>query len=321
MTRDVSDQATLEVVNYFFKVHGISTDRCHEPTETCDQQAIRAHSIPSGTVLNRLSRDGHLVVPHMKLKFPPPTEISFTCVGKNNATTFSGLCAKHDNDLFCPIDNQLPDINNKIHLFLLAYRAVLREYHVVLQNAIRFQSTYQKRVEVGLSPGTEPCDFGMFAVGHLCNAYECYEYKRDFDRYYISRDWLQLKHHVLILQNQPPSIAVSSTFSLDDVDAPQLPRVTLSVFPADSDVVVIFSTTPRDAPFVCTYLQQLLTAESYLQKYLLSKLILQSCDNFVIDPQHYDSMSQERKDAICQFFTDTILKNAESHEDERLYLF
>ena len=315
------DKAKLETINHFFKVHGVSTDRCHEPTEKCEQKAIRAHSIPTGTVMNRLAHEGHVVMPQLKLKMPPPAEIQFERVGGNKATTFTGLCAQHDNDIFRPIDDTLPDLADDAHLFLLAYRAVLREYHVVLQNALRFQSTFQKRVEVGLSPGTEPCDFGVFATAHLCNASECYEYKRHFDLAYLANDWSQLEHHVVILKNQSPSIAVSSMFSLDDVDAPETPRVTLSIYPTESDVAVVFSATPGDAPFVAAYLHRLFTSESYYQKYLLSKLVLQSCDNFIIHPLYYDSMQGEQKKAICQFYIDTVLSNAEDYEDERLFLF
>jgi hypothetical protein len=54
---------------------------------------------------------------------------------------------------------------------------------------------------------------------------------------------------------------------------------------------------------------------------LLSKLILQSCDNFVMAPKYYNALTQDRKDAICRFYVDTILENADGHEDECLYLF
>ena len=66
---------------------------------------------------------------------------------------------------------------------------------------------------------------------------------------------------------------------------------------------------------------RVLESNSYFQKYLLSKLVLQSCDNFVIAPQYYDALSQDVKNAICRFYVDTILKNAENHDDKRLYLF
>ncbi len=110
-------------------------------------------------------------------------------------------------------------------------------------------------------------------------------------------------------------------FSLDDVDAPETPRATLSVFPAGSDVAVVFSATPNDWHFVRVYCHRIFTSESYFQKYLLSKLILQSCDNFVISPQYFDSLTPDAKVAIGSYFVDTIIKNAVNHEDCRLFLF
>ncbi len=260
-------------------------------------------------------------MPQMKLRIPPPAEIEFTRIGRNRASTFAGLCSRHDCEIFRPIDDRLPDLTDESHLFLLAYRAVLREYHVVLQSAIQLQSTYQKRVEVGLSPGAEPCDFGLLACNQLANAFECHEYKRRFDEAYLASDWSQVRHHVIILRDQSPSIAVSAMFSLDDVEAPETPRATLSIFPTGSDVAVVFSAIQADVPYVDARLQRLLTSESYYQKYLLSKLILQSCENFVIDPRYYDSLTPDRKDAICQFYVSTIFEKAEDHSDERLYLF
>jgi len=186
---------------------------------------------------------------------------------------------------------------------------------------LAFSVHISKRVEVGLSPGITPCRFGMFATAHLANAYECYEYKRQFDQYYLNTDWSQLQHHIIVLKDQMPSIAVSSMFSLDDLDAPETPRVTLSVFPADGQVMIAFSAVPKDAPFVMAYLDRILCSDGQFQKYLLSKLILQSCDNFVIAPTYYNALTQERQDAICQFYVETIVANAEDHEDERLYLF
>jgi hypothetical protein len=79
----MDDKAKLEAVNHFFKVHGISTDSCHEPAEKCEQKAIRAHSIPSGTVLDRLAHEGYVVMPQLKLKMPAPAEIEFKRVGRN----------------------------------------------------------------------------------------------------------------------------------------------------------------------------------------------------------------------------------------------
>ncbi len=317
----MTDKAKLETLNHFFKVQGVSTDLCHEPSEKCEQTAIRAHAIPSGTVLSTMAKNGHVVMLQMRLKSPPPAEFDFKLVGISKATTFTGLCSVHDHDIFRPIDVRLPDLADPSHLFLLAYRAVLREYHVCLQNAWRFQSTYQKRIEVGLSSGAERCDFGMLATDHIANSFECYRYKRQFDLSYLAKDWSKLQHHIIVLKDQRPSIAVSSMFSLDNLDAPETPRVTLSVFPSGEDVVIVFSAITSDASIVSPHIDRILTSDGFFQKYLLSKLILQSCENFVLAPSYYNSMTQDRKNTLCKFFVDTVLDNTEGHEHEYLYLF
>jgi hypothetical protein len=315
------EKAKLEGLGHFFELHGKPIQRCHEPNEECQQTAIRAHSIPSSKVLETLARDGHVVMPKLKLKHPPPSTIDFELVGKNKATTFSGLCSKHDNDLFRRIDTAAPDLGSAEHLFLLAYRAVIREFHVVLENAIRFQASYKKRVDLELSPGNVPCDFGMFATEALCNAFESHEYKRSFDVIWLAGEWDRLEHRILEFANQRPSIAVSSMFSLDDVDAPETPRLALSVFPAGSGVAAVFSFTHDDAPYVLGYLRRLLASEPNFQKYQLSKLVLQSCDNFVVDPRYWESLPTDNREAITQFYVDTLNDNLDDHEDQRLYLF
>jgi len=54
----------------------------------------------------------------------------------------------------------------------------------------------------------------LAALSHQLNAFECYEYKRHYDEGYLAHDWQSLEHFVIVLQNQPPSIAVSSTAHL-----------------------------------------------------------------------------------------------------------
>lgn len=316
------NERTAKLVDHFFKIFNTTTNRCHEPLETCTQKAIKAHSIPSSSVLSRLSRSGHVVMPCILHYYPAPPKVTFEHIGRNKATTFTGLCAKHDNDMFHSIDDRSPDITSDKELFLLAYRATLREYHVTLESAIRFHSMYEKRIEVGLSSENEPCRAELVATSHIGNADETYEYKRQMDGYYLSSQWSRMKHHVLEFRDQRPTVAVSSLFSLDDVDAPETPRVSLSVLPLDTSVtVVVFSAILRDAEYVDRYLDRILSSKQYLQKYLISKLIIQSCENFVIDPQYYDSMMKDKQDVVHQFLCHTIHRNDDDYDDKRLYLF
>lgn len=242
-------------------------------------------------------------------------------VGRNNASTFTGLCLTHDNTIFRPIDDSLPDHENTEHLFLLAYRAVLREYRVVLQNAIGFQSTYMKSVESGQSPEHEPCEFGMFATSHLMNAYEMHVYKTTFDSAHLGRGSSSLEHHVIQFANQTPIFAVSSSFSLDDVNAPKTPRVARTVYSNEAGVVPVLSATKTDSPFVFHFLRRLFDSSPDRQKYLLSKIVLHCCDNIVISPDLYDHLPDDTKEAMISFYTKTFIENAWESEDFRLFLF
>lgn len=308
-----------ELVGLFFDLQGLRLDRCLEPSEECELETIRAHSIPSGTVLRRLSRDGHVVALRQSGKLD--LALSYDLVGKNKATTFSGLCGKHDSEIFRPIDTQLPDLRSQRHLFLLAYRAVLRETYEATLAAVKTQLMYQETVEVGLAPGHEQCSRGLAATGLILRAMDCYEYKRVFDKVYLANEWSQLCHRILVLEDQATSIAVSALFSLDDARAPVLPRAALSLFPSGDDVAVVFSALRRDTPFMDEYTHRIRTAEPYLQRYLLTRLIVQNCDNFVISPDYYDGMSRERRDAIRHYSARTVLYNDEEHEDSAIYLF
>ena len=66
--RAMDDEARRRIVNYLFELHGESTCRCYEPTEKYEEQAILAHSIPSGTVLARLDRNGHVAMKLLALR-------------------------------------------------------------------------------------------------------------------------------------------------------------------------------------------------------------------------------------------------------------
>ncbi|MBL9162291.1 MAG: hypothetical protein JNL18_06145 [Planctomycetaceae bacterium] len=313
--------AKKEAINYFFRLQGKKLETCHEPSRACTADAIRAHSIPSSSVLTQLAEDGHVVMPQLSFGAPPTTSVSLKSIGVNKATTFTGLCAVHDSSIFRPIDLSTPDCQNPEHLFLMAYRAVLREYHVVLTSALQVQANYTKQVDLGMAAPNASSQLGMFATGQLINAYESHEYKLLFDAAYLASDWSGLEHRVISLQGQGPVIAVSSMFSLDDLPAEETPRVTLTVFPRATGTEVVFSAIPRDAQAVFQHLDRLFAAQGHYQKYLLSKLILQSCDNFVLSPSHFEHMPAENRNLIAGYFAKTIQYNDEGFDDARLYLF
>jgi hypothetical protein len=178
------------------------------------------------------------------------------------------------------------------------------------------------RVAEGLSPGDRPDEAGLMATEWLCNAYDMYEYKRKFDLAYLKADYQRLGHYKLVFEGVQPSIAVNSLFSLDDIDWPDdVARIALNIFPESQRTHVVFSFLNEEKAYATQYLQRILAATGDYQRYLLSKLVLQHCENFVMSPGYFENMPQEKREAVLEFFGNTITRNEHDYENEDLYLF
>ncbi len=306
----------------YFDLLKTKWQRCLDPEESCEQQPIRAHSLQNARILDQLCRNGHVIMPSLRHNSDGESSVAFNLVGRNKATIFMGLCAKHDERTFKPIDAFHCDFSNPQHLFLISYRSILKEAHACFEKAYKKQTAYMARVSGGLSPGDKPDAAGLEATAWLVNAYDTYRYKRIFDEAYLGGDYAAVHYLHFEFADLNPSIGVSSLFSLDDLEWPEdVARVTLNVFPLDKNVHVIFTFTEVDRPIVHQFLDRVRSASEYYQRYLISKIILQHCENFVISPQYFDGMSQEKQEAIKSFFETTCSKNLPDFESEHLYLF
>ena len=74
----------------------------------CDNGIAKAHTVPRNC-LKRIARNGHVssfvTTPHVHPGQAPETGLLHPHrAGVNKASTFSGFCPKHDNDLFAPLE-------------------------------------------------------------------------------------------------------------------------------------------------------------------------------------------------------------------------
>jgi len=305
----------------YFEIMKARFELCLEPAQNCKNRTIRSHSIQNGRILDQLAVKGHVITLNnaSRTGTPDPT---FVRIGRNQASVFTGLCAHHDQEIFRDIDVLVPDLEIDKCRFLLAYRSVLREYHAVATAACQIQAMYMKRVELGLSPGGRPDRAGLTATSFLSNWSDSYLYKREFDEVLLAERWETVCHQYFSFDTPMPSIAVSTLFSLDDMDWPDdVARIALNVYPNGRVVVVLFSYLMRDRSVANAFLDRILTADGYYKQYLLSKMILQHAENFVMSPAYFEIMEPSRIEAIKKFFCATIEKNEHEHEDSNLFLF
>lgn len=291
--------------------------RCLYPGLSCQNDPIRAHSIQNAAHLGLIERDGHVVQIVRRLEAEGPT-IRFDKVGRNKATTFLGLCGDHDTELFRPIEQEPIDVNKPEHLFLLAYRAAYRGLYTEMDTGAKVQQSYLERIEHGLEPKNQPSPAGLYATQLLIQAYETFQYKTTLDQAYLSRKWETLNHDVRLLDCQAPSLAVSALFSPNST-AEEPRYVAFSVVPITKTcTAIILSHLRSDSRQIRRQFRSLLRAERQRLAYETSRLVLNSCENFVLAPMLYETWPDAKRNAIMNYFKKTLFRNDWTAENPEL---
>ena len=244
---------------------------CAEPSGTCSEEGIRAHTVQHTLLKNLQNKDKKVLTASWQnytsfRSMVESSSISFDLVPIRSATTFRGLCKKHDEEIFNPIDDAL-DVYNKEHQFLLAYRAALREYFVKVGAVKQIQSFFGSEEGLGSEGFEEFCKIKSINpdiikeifLQRMMHLHQVYEYKYIFDKALLGKGWDMLKSWVKTIHVERPTIAVSSEIVIIDSDpvpsyfkdpsGEQLltvPRVFLQVLPINNkETAVVFFSSPK----------------------------------------------------------------------------
>jgi hypothetical protein len=316
----VPERKSYHARESFFRHAKATYSRCFAPGVDCSEDAIRAHSVQNAAHLGLLEREGHVVAIGRRYEVAGP-RVVFDDVGRNTATTFAGLCSAHDTQLFREIETRPINVQSSEHLFLLAYRAVLRELHAACAAASMIQSSYIERLHAGVEPRNQPTPLAVYATQRMAASYETYLYKSKFDEAFLNGNFQALEHDVLNFQ-VPPSIAAAALFGLNGTPVgDDIARVCLTVLPVTpEETVAVFSYLRRDATSARAEMNRVLNARGAHQAYELSRVLLNYCENFVIAPAAFDEWTQEKRGAILSLFTRTIFEVDFDVESEHLLL-
>ena len=313
-----------EMLAHAFSEDKLKFKKCLAPHMHCDGQIIRAHTVQNSKVLDLLVKNGHVVSFNHRMDKVRGPVIEYKLIGRNNATTFTGLCGDHDREIFKPIDTNDINTEDPQHLFLLAYRPILRELHATMEGAIKIQGVYRKRVELGLDPKNQPSQAGMVALSQMLKSERTFRYKFEYDQVYMSKSYGSICHETRLFDVDRPTFAASVLFSTDDTDesAKDMQCIALNVLPVSSEkTLVVISWLPRDTAWVQQKFHNLLKSKGNYGKYILSKTILNYSENFVLSPSYFDEWPNEKRDAIRSYFIDTLIQSDFERENEHLYLF
>lgn len=268
----------------------------------------------------------HVIMPRGRLDINIGPIFEFKQVGRNKATTFTGLCDHHDGQMFEKIDKNIFKSGDKEYLFLLAYRSILREYHTKLKAGQDIYSIYIQGVDLGRFDPDSNDQSQIVAMVAVAEAYMFYRYKYKFDQIFFTHEYNQIEHKIDFIENTEPSIAVSSVYS--NIDNIQLsmnredPKcIILNIFPQDNGLYIIFSFKKEHSGLLLPQIQRILEAERHYKLYLVSKLVLMHCENFVMAPDFYNTLSEARIESMKNFFMKNMTPQKEDCENENLFLF
>ncbi len=310
-----------------YKAQSTNFSQCFFPIKPkCSKKGIQAHSIQNRGVLGELAENNHVVVLNAIQDVENGPRLEFQYVGRNKATTFTGLCNEHDTHLFFPIDNQPFNISSQEHLFLLSYRSVLRELHAQCRTAIMVQNVYSKGVELGHFDERKT-DYPMkSATVGLMESWAFYNYSCFWAEAYLTQKLEKIHHKIIEIPNTKAKFAVSSVYSLVDnikiYENRQIPKcIAFNVFPYKDGIIAIWSYPALQYDHFASHLYELSQTEGEYRKYILSKLIFKYCENFVLAPSFYESLSEPQIESIKKYYLANVSVGKADYEDKNLFLF
>lgn len=323
------EQTFRRMKGIFFKAMKEENLKCLEPHELCQENLIRSHSVQDSRILEELAQNQHVYALHPDLSFisnAKPDEyaepkLEFKWISIHEATTFKGLCNTHDTEIFKPIDTEELDIENKEHIFLLTYRAVLKEFATLCGTSRMMQKAFQDKVNAGVISGDVPTMEGLLPVIQMQKALIFYEYKKKYDELFLNKEYDKLYYKYIIL-DEKANFAVSSIFTpMEMATEGAFEYIGINIFPYNQKTYIIFSGLKENEIVIKNYIRDIMTASGVYQKYLISKAVLRNCENVVIAPVYLNTWTDKKKETILQYVKDTCFSDKVEYENQDIYLF
>jgi len=288
-------------VGRFFDLQKKKYEKCLHVGFDCDGKPIRAHSIQNGKVLDLLQRENHVIVPVQRLDQDTGPVTDMKLVGRNEASTFTGLCANHDRELFRTADTEPLDVGNAKQLNELAYRAVMRELHACVEGAYRIDLLHRENVRNGLVDEHAPNP----AMPFWEKGWRVIRYRgTHFDKPAAAGRSPSLIHRIVELNDQEPTLAAGALFSVDHDATGDIVGPAMTVVPVDAKrTVAVVSYPKKQKAAIERQLADLFAADQPTQKRTeLSRIVIERMENFVLSPDFYDGLAANKKKRILEAY-------------------
>ena len=210
---------------------------------TCDDPAIRAHTVQRRGGLTAIAENGHVVSGKRGFEkiFKNEGQIVPEPVGVAHASTFMGFCGVHDNSLFEPIEQTNFDLDEKA-AFLLAYRAI--SYEVLTKKQAIEAIPLQRNMDKGKPFETQifiQQYLHVYKEGLLRGMQDVQHWKRKYDDGLTSGLYSGIKHYAIKFDGILPFVCCGGFMPEVSLDGRQLQMLARSTDDLDHVCVNISS--------------------------------------------------------------------------------
>jgi hypothetical protein len=272
----------------------------------CDGGFVKAHTVQR-MCLSKIAEKGHVYAftsdanifrsQAEKIHVLVPSKI-----GIKNASTFTGFCAKHDNEIFSPIEKHdftcCPE-----HAFLLGYRSLCRELFAkkALLDMQDLFSTMDRGKPLEIQIPLQQFSSAIIA-GAQAGHNDLLKIKTEYDRILEEKDFEKVRYYVLIFDSYPDVLCAGGFWPQYDFVGH---KVQEPVAPDSEGMQFSLITTDKGGAAVFTWFKNKGISEEFIKSFnsisdldishAILRFVFEYFENTYIRPSWWENLSEESR--------------------------
>ncbi|MCK9578215.1 hypothetical protein M0R01_01820 [bacterium] len=277
----------------------------HFDKKSCSGDIINAHSIQNNRILDKISKDGHVMMFSYDLDI---NDMAMKRIGRKIATTFSGFCQYHDVKVFQPIESYDYDPTNQEQNCLFAYRALIKELYAkkrLYQIQLGIFAYVDNDTNIALLKGSKK---GLEDLEYCLNKFKDIIENKKFGKIKntiieLDKDYQLAVCGAVNIEYDIYGLTVNNLHDHNEKPKPLF----VNIFPQNNKTYIILSVFEEDED-IYSFLKSIETHEDKFT--ILTNLIL-CIENIAISPDRWDNFSEDKKSKIINTFKSNIISSTD----------
>lgn len=282
----------------------------NSPSE-CKGKIIKAHTVQLA-LLKRIARRNHVYSPPF-VKRSDKNPICMARKGLKQASTFTGFCSYHDDQMFAPIEKRPIELTSR-SIFLLTFRSMAREFYVTREKNPTF-------VISANGPLLSDPLFGPIRGVYIEDSFFDKQVMKDFEIFaemqeaYARDEFVGIQFCAILLDSVPEILCSGMTNVEFDFKGNRLQSVTqekrqdlmsLSLIPFKNKYgVALFSWYGR-SDVNERFMRSLLSLPERDIPNAIIRFMFQHFENFFVAPNWWDNLSATVQERLVNRFESTF---------------